>query len=193
MHLALFDFDGTISTKDTTWDFISQACGKRRALYGFIHLIPTYISYNLKRITHHEGKQAVIKHYFGDWEKEAFIEAAQHYAQSVVPTIIRPEALNRIRWHLNMGHTVAVVTGSLEILLSDWCTGLGIDLLATRVDLDSAYIGLSTHNCFKEEKAKRIQEKYVLKNFEIIYAYGDSNGDREMLALADKQYYKCFD
>ncbi len=193
MHLALFDFDGTISTRDTTWDFISQACGKRRAFYGFIHLSPIYLDYNLKRITHHEAKQAVIKHYFGDWEKEAFIEAAQHYAQYVLPTIIRLEALNKIRWHLNMGHTVAVVTGSLEILLSEWSTGLGIDLLATGVDLDSAYIGLSTHNCVNEEKAKRIQKKYVLKNFEIIYAYGNSNGDREMLALADKQYYKCFD
>jgi HAD superfamily hydrolase (TIGR01490 family) len=193
MHLALFDFDGTISTKDTTWDFISQACGKHRALYGFIHLSPIYLAYKLKHITHHEAKQAVIKHYFGDWKKEAFIEAAQHYAQYVVPTIIRPEALNRIRWHLNKGHTVAVVTGSLEILLSDWCTGLGIDLLATGVDLNSAYIGLSTHNCFKEEKVKRIQEKYVLESFELIYAYGDSNGDREMMALADKQFYKCFD
>jgi HAD superfamily phosphoserine phosphatase-like hydrolase len=156
-------------------------------------LSPIYLAYKLKHITHHEAKQAVIKHYFGDWKKEAFIEAAQHYAQYVVPTIIRPEALNRIRWHLNKGHTVAVVTGSLEILLSDWCTGLGIDLLATGVDLNSAYIGLSTHNCFKEEKVKRIQEKYVLESFELIYAYGDSNGDREMMALADKQFYKCFD
>jgi HAD superfamily hydrolase (TIGR01490 family) len=193
MHLALFDFDGTISTRDTTWDFIIQACGKRHTLYGFIRLSPIYFAYSLKRISHHEAKQAVIKHYFGDWEKEAFIKEAKHYARYIVPTIIRPEALNRIGWHLHMGHTVAVVTGSLEILLSEWCTGLGVDLIATGVDLGSAFIGLSTRNCFKEEKAKRIQEKYDLKSFEFIHAYGDSNGDLEMLALADKQYYKCFD
>jgi phosphatidylglycerophosphatase C len=193
MHLALFDFDGTISNRDTTSDFIVYACGKRRALNGLMRLSPIFLAYRLKRISHHEAKQASIKHYFGDWEKKSFIEAAQRYAWHVVPTIIRPEALNRIRWHLKMGHTVAVVTGSLEILLAQWCKGLGIDLIATGVDLASASIGLSTRNCFKEEKARRIKEKYDLKSFALIYAYGDSNGDREMLALADKQYYKCFD
>lgn len=193
MHLALFDFDGTISNRDTTSDFVVYACGKRRAIHGLIHLSPIFLAYRLKRISHHEAKQASINHYFGDWEKESFIETARRYAQHVVPTIIRPEALNRIRWHLDLGHTVAVVTGSLEILLEQWCTGLGIDLIATGVDLASARIGLSTRNCFKEEKARRIKEKYDLKSFTCIYAYGDSSGDREMLALADKQYYKRFD
>ena len=193
MHLALFDFDGTISNRDTTSDFIVQACGKRRAIHGLISLSPIFLAYKLKRISHHEAKQASINHYFGDWEKEAFIEAAQRYAQHIVPTIIRPEALNRIRWHLNLDHTVAVVTGSLEILLEQWCKDLGIDLIATGVDLVSARIGLSTRNCFKEEKDRRIREKYALKNFDLIYAYGDSPGDCEMLALADKKYYKLFD
>ncbi|HEY9162258.1 MAG TPA: HAD-IB family hydrolase [Desulfomonilia bacterium] len=193
MHLALFDFDGTISTRDTTWDFIFRACGKGRALGGIIRLVPISIAYSFKRIQHHDAKQAVIRHFFGDWEKEAFVEEARHYASEVVPTIIRPEALNRIKWHKSQGHTVAVVTGSLEILLSDWCTGLGLDLIATGLDLESAQIGLSTRNCFKEEKARRIREKYALESFECIHAYGDSSGDREMLALADIRYYKRFE
>jgi HAD superfamily phosphoserine phosphatase-like hydrolase len=151
------------------------------------------MAYSFKRIQHHDAKQAVIRHFFGDWEKEAFIEKARRYARDIVPTIIRPEALNRINWHQNQGHTVAVVTGSLEILLSDWCSGLGLDLIATGLDLESARIGLSTRNCFKEEKARRIREKYDLESFECIHAYGDSSGDRDMLALADRQYYKRFE
>jgi phosphatidylglycerophosphatase C len=193
MRLALFDFDGTISNRDTTSDFIVRSCGRHKALLGLIHLSPIFLAYSLKRISHHEAKQATIKHYFGDWEKESFIEAAHRYARHVVPAIIRPGALNRIRWHLGRDHIVAVVTGSLEILLEEWCTGLGIDLIATGVDLGSTRIGLSTRNCFKEEKARRIREKYTLESFEFIYAYGDSPGDREMLALADKKYYKRFE
>lgn len=192
MHLALFDFDGTISTRDTTTDFIVQACGKRRALYGLIRLSPTILAYQLKRISHHEAKQATIAHYFGDWEKEAFIEAARRYARDVVPAIIRPAALERIRWHVQSGHTIAVVTGSLEILLADWCEDLGIDLIATGVDLKAPRIGLSTRNCFQEEKARRIRERYDLESFACIHAYGDSAGDREMLALAHKKYYRHF-
>ena len=193
MRLALFDFDGTISSRDTTSDFIVHSCGRHQALLGLIHLSPIFLAYSLKRISHHEAKQATIKHYFGDWEKEAFIEAAHRYARHVVPAIIRPAALNRIRWHLHRDHIVAVVTGSLEILLEEWCTGLGIDLIATGVDLGSARIGLSTRNCFKEEKARRIREKYALESFDFIYAYGDSPGDREMLAFANKKYYKRFE
>jgi phosphatidylglycerophosphatase C len=193
MHLALFDFDGTISNRDTTSDFIVYACGKRRALKGLMHLIPVFLAYSLKRISHHEAKQASINHYFRDWEKESFIKAARGYARHVVPTIIRPEAMNRIQWHLDLGHTVAVVTGSLEILLNQWCTDLGIDLIATGVDLNGPSIGLSTRNCFKEEKARRIREKYDLRSFACIYAYGDSPGDRDMMVLADKCYYKRFD
>ena len=189
----MFDFDGTISIKDSTWDFITRACGKPRALYGFIRLSPVFLAYQLKRISHHEAKQAIIRDYFGDWDKGAFVKAAQRYARCIVPTIIRGDALKRIHWHLHRGHTVAVVTGSLDVLLSDWCDSMGLDLIATGIDLDSACIGLSTRNCFKEEKARRITEKYTLEGFESISAYGDSKGDREMLALADRQYYKRFD
>lgn len=192
MHLALFDFDGTISTRDTTWDFILRACGRRRVLSGLVRLSPVILAYTLKRISHHEAKGAIIRHYFGDWDREAFIREATHYARNVVPTIIRPEALNRIGWHLHQGHTVAVVTGSLEILLSDWCTCLGIDLIATGLDLEGTSIGLSTRNCFREEKARRVREKYDLESFQSVYAYGDSDGDREMMSLAHRQFYRRF-
>lgn len=192
MRLALFDFDGTISTKDTTADFIRHACGKRTALQGLLRLSPVILAYQCKRITHHEAKQATIRYFFGDWEREAFRAAARSYAAQVVPTIIRPAALERIRWHRQMDHTVAVVTGSLEILLAPWCAEQGLDLIATGVDLDSPRIGLSTRNCFREEKARRIRERYALERYSCIYAYGDSRGDREMLALADKPYFRCF-
>ena len=85
MHLALFDFDGTISNRDTTSDFIVQACGKRRAIHGLISLSPIFLAYRLKRISHHEAKQASINHYFGDWEKKAFIEAAHGAVRSGGP------------------------------------------------------------------------------------------------------------
>jgi HAD superfamily phosphoserine phosphatase-like hydrolase len=87
---------------------------------------------------------------------------------------------------------VAVVSGSLDILLAEWCRNLGIDLIATGVDLDGSYIALSTRNCDSEEKARRIREKYDLESYDIVYAYGDSSGDKEMMALADRQFYKYF-
>lgn len=193
MQLALFDFDGTISTRDTTWDFITRSCGKGRTAAGVVRLIPVLIAYKKGRITHHEAKGATIRHFFGNWDRDAFIDAAGRYARDVVPQIIRRKALDKIRWHQDMGHTVAVVTGSMEILLADWCKGLGIDLIATGVGYNGKSISLLTRNCFKEEKARRIRERYDLDKYDVIHAYGDSEGDCEMMALAHKKYYRRFD
>lgn len=193
MQLALFDFDGTISTRDTTWDFITRTCGRGRTMAGILRLIPVLIAYKQGRITHHEAKGATIRHFFGGWNEDSFADAAGRYARDVVPKIIRREALDRVRWHLDMGHTVAVVTGSMEILITHWCNGMGIDLIATGVGPGDRGIGLTTRNCFKEEKARRIRERYDLEKYDVIHAYGDSEGDCEMMALAHRKYYRRFD
>ena len=38
------------------------------------------------------------------------------------------------------------------------------------------------------KRAKRIKEKIDLDQYDMVYAYGDSRGDREMLALADEPF-----
>ena len=47
-------------------------------------------------------------------------------------------------------------------------------------------------NCYGPEKESRIRAAYMLKDFDEILAYGDSEGDREMLALASKKFYRPF-
>ena len=51
----------------------------------------------------------------------------------------------------------------------------------------------STKNCFGIEKVNRIKEKYNLSEYNVIYAYGNSSGDKEMLSIANEKYYKRFD
>jgi phosphoserine phosphatase len=48
------------------------------------------------------------------------------------------------------------------------------------------------HNCYGQEKVRRIQAALDLAHYEHIYAYGDSSGDKPMLALADEAFYKPF-
>ena len=45
-------------------------------------------------------------------------------------------------------------------------------------------------DCTGAEKVKRIRERYDLTRFARIYAYGDSDEDREMLDLAHEKYYR---
>jgi phosphoserine phosphatase len=44
--------------------------------------------------------------------------------------------------------------------------------------------------CSGGEKVRRIRERYDLTQYPIIYAYGDTDEDREMLELAHEKYYR---
>ena len=80
-----------------------------------------------------------------------------------------------------------LVSASLDLYLQPWTRTQGIELICSRVEicddrLTGHYLGA---DCCAEEKAKRIQQAYDLKEFGAVHAYGDTSEDREMLALAD--------
>jgi HAD superfamily hydrolase (TIGR01490 family) len=195
MHLALFDFDGTISTKDTILNFIHFSCKRRKVFFGYFVLMPVLILYGLKLLSHHKAKEIMLGYYFGGWDKSTLIACADRYSEEVIPNIIRPAALERIKWHLEQKHNVVVVSGSLDILIGSWCKERGLDLICTELDFSSDTVTgkLASNNCFAEEKPIRIKEKYFLEKFSHIYAYGDSSGDRAMMSLAHESHYRPFE
>jgi HAD superfamily hydrolase (TIGR01490 family) len=192
MKIALFDFDGTITKKDSLPDFIKYAVGKRAYYYGLLFLSPILVAYKLKLTPNYIAKEKLISYYFKGWDYEHFQDIADRYP---VDIIIRPKAIKKILWHKEQGHKVVIVTASLEYWLRVWCKKNGVDLLATRLEiLDGKLTGkFSTKNCYGIEKVNRVKQHYKLTDYNMIYAYGDSAGDKELLTIADKQYYKIFD
>ena len=69
-----------------------------------------------------------------------------------------------------------------------------MDLIATRLEIkDDLMTGkFLTKNCYGIEKVNRVKEAYNLDDYDCIYVYGDSRGDKELLELADKSFYKPF-
>ncbi len=193
--LALFDFDGTISTKDTTSHFIKVTVGKRRFNRGRIILIPVLLGYASGFLSHHRAKELFLSHYFRGWPTEKFLQAVRDYHEQHLPGILRSKAIERIQWHQQQKHRIVVVSGSLSLLLEKWCNEHQLELIATGFDVAGETISgqLSTRNCFAGEKAVRIYDAINLNDYSHIYAYGDSSGDKEMLALADEAHYKPFE
>ena len=68
-------------------------------------------------------------------------------------------------------------------------------LLATLLETENGIVTgkLSGKNCYGPEKVARIKSEFRLEEYDNIYAYGDSSGDTEMLAIATKPYYRKFD
>jgi HAD superfamily hydrolase (TIGR01490 family) len=192
MALALFDFDGTITFKDSFGDFIVYAVGRKKFILGAILLSPMLVAYALGFIRNWRAKEIVSTYFFGGWDSRGFKALASNYSRERLPRIIREIALERIGWHKLKGDKVVVVSASIDLWLADWCANQGVDLIATQLEMrDGRVTGrFLTRNCSGEEKVKRIEERYGLKSFDYIYAYGDSAGDRAMLDLANEKYYR---
>ncbi len=192
MALALFDFDGTITFKDSFGDFIAYAVGRRRFITGTIVLSPMLLAYALGAIPNWRAKELVSTHFFGGWEAVSFERLASKYSRERLPTIVREIALETIARHKLKGDTVVVVSASIDLWMAGWCAECAVDLIATELETKEGRITgrFSTRNCSGKEKVRRIQERYDLKSFDYIYAYGDSAGDRAMLELANEKYYR---
>ena len=192
--LALFDFDGTLTTKDSLADFIQYSVGRLPYYRGLSLLSLTLIGYKLKLVSNSIAKQKLIAHFFEGWEESRFNNCADRYSDIQLNIIIRPEAMERVKWHQSEGHRVTVVSASMENWLKKWCQKYGLDLIATRLEVKNGRLTgkFSTQNCHGIEKVNRIKSRYDLRKYNAIYAYGDSPGDKEMLEIATKHYYKRF-
>ena len=193
-RIVFMDFDGTITTCDSLIKFIYFVVGDAKTIWGMILLSPMLIAYKLKLIPNHKAKQLMLSYFFRGMSEKSFKKAAESYSLTQIEQIIRPKAMQRIKWHQEKGHKVVVVSASVECWLKPWCDKHHIDLIATRLESkDNKLTGkFATKNCHGIEKVNRIRERYDLSEYSVIYAYGDSHGDQEMLHLATEQYYQHF-
>jgi len=89
---------------------------------------------------------------------------------------------------------VVVVSASPENYLKIWCHRNNVECIGTKLKTDSTKLTgkIEGLNCKGAEKVRRIKSKIDLSVYTDIYGYGNSNGDKEMLALCNKPYYKSY-
>ena len=194
MNLALFDFDGTITTRDSLPDFIKYAVGKPAYYIGLTILSPMLAAFLGGFLSNHVAKQKMMGWFFKNWEAGRFQSVAERYSRQKISAILRPEAVEKIEWHQQRGDRVIVVSASMEDWMKPWCEMRSLELLSTRLEVEQGMLTgkFATANCHGKEKVNRIRCHVDLDDFEKIYAYGDTDGDREMLMLADEAFYKGF-
>lgn len=193
-RLVLFDFDGTLTNKDTLFVFIRYYHGTLKFLAGFVWLSPMLVAFKLGLIKNHVAKQKVLQHFFRGVDLETFNARCDTFAREVVPGLLRPKARQTLEQHLQAGDTVAVVSASPENWVRAWSQTYSIPCLATRLKTEDAVLTgeLLGTNCYGPEKVVRVKEAFSLEQFSEIIAYGDSSGDTEMLSLANQPHYRYF-
>ncbi len=192
--LVLFDFDGTITTKDSLLEFLIFYKGIFRFLGGMLLLSPVIAAYLLKIIPNWKGKQRVLKYFLAGERLDDFNKKCRRFSEQKLSKLIRPGAAETIQQYLSEGAQVAVVSASAENWVGPWCEKMGIICVATQLEVKDGIItgNLCGANCYGPEKVKRIQKQFLLSEYDHIVAYGDSSGDREMFEIAHQFHYKPF-
>lgn len=175
-------------------DFIKFSVGSLNFYIGILLLSPILVSYKLKLIPNYLAKEKTISHFFKGWDAARFKQVADQYSLNEIDKITRPKAIDKIKWHQQQDHKVVIVSASIECWLIKWCEKQNIELISTRLEIKGNKLTgkFSTKNCHGPEKARRVKELYDLKQYDHIYAYGDSKGDKELLELADSSFYNYF-
>jgi len=194
MVIAAFDFDGTIIKRDSLPLFILFAASFQQLLLGSIRMSPFLLLLKLKLIPNARAKERLLGIFFAGLHLNEFNLLSERFI-SRIEKMVNPLALEKIKWHQQMQHEVVIISASAENWIRPWAKKNGIDIvLATRLQVtDDLVTGkLLSENCLGTEKVNRLLDKYPRREDYILYAYGDSNGDKELLELADHAFYRCF-
>ncbi|MGE8563234.1 MAG: HAD-IB family hydrolase [Acinetobacter bohemicus] len=188
-NLALFDFDGTLCTKDSFTGFIFYALSKRHIVKQGIKILPWIQAYYLNAYPAHAMRSKLFNAMFTHADALELQQVALEYATSLMSQL-NPALLKQLKQHQALGHDVVLVSASVDIYLEPVCHLLNIALICTQTEkINNLYTGqYTTPDCSSEQKRQRILENYSLDDYAVIYAYGNSREDNEMLALAHHAY-----
>ena len=182
-----FDFDGTLTTRDTLIAFIRYACGTPRFLFGFLLHAPLLVLMKLRLYSNGKAKQRVFSWFFKGMPIETFDTLCQDFARTH-RHLLRPDTVRILEQALTERAEVLIVSASIDNWVQPFFPS--VTILGTQVEvIDGRLTGrFLTPNCYGQEKVRRILALYPDRSSYHLTAYGDSRGDCELLAFADEAH-----
>jgi len=188
--LVLFDFDGTLTRRDTFPQFIFYAVGKLKGMTGFLLFSPMVFLYVLKVIDGAILKEKLVSFYFKAKKEADLRQKGENFMDAFIPSELNDKVIKELESHKSKGSDICIVSASLNIWIEPFCRKYGTAALCTELEFNSGICTgkFKTPNCNKEEKAIRIKQKYDLAQYSRIIAYGNSSGDNAMFGLAHEKH-----
>lgn len=193
--VALFDFDGTITLRDTLPLYIRHATGLTGLLLSILSSLPALIILaangwkSLWGIDAQRTKEGLLRRCFENKSIEQVSCSATEFVQ-VVNQVISREVYQRMLHHIALGDSVVIVSASPQVWVEPWAMSVGdIKVIATQLEVvNGRYTGrFHGKNCNGQEKVTQIARLFPRSQFHIV-AYGNSSGDIPMLSYAHEAY-----
>lgn len=192
--IVAFDFDGTLTLKDSLFDFLRFSFGKKRLYLGIMQLSPILFMSRVRMVSNQSAKEKLFAYFFKGMPVEAFNKLCESYAFEIAK-MVNPKAIKKLNWHQQEGHKIVIVSASIEDWIIPWAMQNNLNMvIATKVEVaDGKITGkFKSKNCVGIEKTNRFLVEFPGRNEYQLYAYGDSIGDKELLSMADFKFFRNF-
>lgn len=190
--IVVFDFDGTLTTKDTLLEFVKFCFGTRRLCIGLFCFLPLIFLMKLGVYSNWKCKQKFFSWFYKDMEYEKFKELGRLFAKKAC-SLLKDGVVEEIQRFQKGNAYTYIVSASVEDWVAPVASCLKVDkVLGTKVEVNSEgkLTGFfSTENCYGQEKVNRFLKEEPNRDEYYLYAYGDSRGDKEMIAFADEGFW----
>lgn len=195
MTIYAFDFDGTLTRRDTFLVFARFAKGTSQTFFAIMLMLPLLVMMKLRLYPNWRAKQQLFSLLFRGMAIDQFDETCRRFAAEN-QNLLRPKGLQTIERAIGEGSKVVVITASIENWVKPFFHDLSGDIRieGTRIDVRNGKLTgkFLTKNCYGREKLKRIKKLYPARSSYRLIAFGDSKGDSHLLRYADEKHYKPF-
>lgn len=188
-RIAFFDFDGTLTDKDSLGLFAIHSVGLLNYVRTLLFSLPAIIKWKVGLNTNSDAKEMLLSKLYKGKSKGWFESMAVSFVD-VVDNHLNKEGMKFLMKHIANKDEVCVVTASPEIWVTPWALRYGINnVIGTELEFDNKgnFTGrFLTPNCHGKEKPIRIVQRYPDLLSYKKFAYSDSESDAPMLDLADE-------
>ena len=196
--IAAFDFDGTLTQRDTLLPFLRRGLGWPRFLGALLVCSPWLVAFAIRLIPNHAAKQKLLSETLKNRTTAEMDDWINRWLANDFPGQLQHWAMARLAEHQQAGHCCVMVSASPDIYLKRVAQQMGFDaLLCTEMAVEGGRLTghMQTPNCHGEQKVERLQawmaERFSEPTDAVIqYAYGDTAGDKPMLKLAKHAFYR---
>lgn len=192
--LSVFDFDGTLTKRDSFVPFLRFAFGKRVFARRLVRLVIPTLKCLSRRVTRDELKGILIKTFLTGVEARWVEQKASEFCEKYFTRMMRPSGLIAVATQVNSGAIVTICSASPSIMLKPFADRLGIGLISTNLEVKDGILtgNIDGQNCRCAQKVVRLTEKYGPLSDYYLRAWGDTRGDYEMLAIAQEPHWRRF-
>ena len=196
MTIHAFDFDGTLTRRDTLIEFIRYVKGNKEFLIGFLKHLHLLIMMKLGIMPNWKTKRIIFQYFFGGMTLEKFNEYCEKFAKEKA-SLLRKKGMVAVNKAVMDGDQGVIISASIENWVEPFFrfqVSNNINIIGTKIQVvDGKLTGrFLTKNCYGEEKVRRLLEQYPDRKEYKLVAYGDSRGDHALLDFADEGHYREF-